>query len=129
MLETDYIFQLGQLEQFLEDKTFTLTPQFLTTERPDRAAECLIEGKVVILMHGSPFALVCPVTISEFFTTVEDKYVRFPFSNFMKVIRLIAILSSFLLPVSYFMYSLPIVFPNPFRCQGSDYFHFLVFMI
>lgn len=101
MLETDYIFQLGQLEQFLEDKTFTLTPQFLTTERPDRAAECLIEGKVVILMHGSPFALVCPVTISEFFTTVEDKYVRFPFSNFMKVIRLIAILSSFLLPGLY----------------------------
>lgn len=101
MLDTDYIFQLGQLEQFLEDKTFTLTPQFLTTERPDRACDCLIEGKVVILMHGSPFALVCPVTLSEFFTTVEDKYVRFPFANFMKVIRLVAILSSFLLPGLY----------------------------
>ena len=100
-LDTDYIFQLGQLEQFLEDKTFTLTPQFLTTERPDRAAECLIEGKVVILMHGSPFALVCPVTLSEFFTTVEDKYMRFPFANFIKAIRLIAILSSFLLPALY----------------------------
>ena len=101
MLDTDYIFQLGQLEQFLEEKTFTLTPQFLTTERPDRACNCLIEGKVVILMHGSPFALVCPVTLSEFFTTVEDKYVRFPFSNFMKMIRLVAILSSFLLPGLY----------------------------
>lgn len=105
MLDTDYIFQLGQLEQFLEDKTFTLTPQFLTTERPDRAAECLIEGKIVLLMHGSPFALVCPVTLLEFFTTVEDKYVRFPFSNFMKIIRLAAILSSFLLPGLYIAFT------------------------
>ena len=43
----------GQLEQFLEDATFTLTPQFLTTERPDRACECLIEGKVVIFAAGT----------------------------------------------------------------------------
>ena len=100
-LDCDYIFQLGQLEQFLEDTTFTLTPQFLTTERPDRACECLIEGKVVILMHGSPFALICPVTLTEFFTTVEDKYIRFPFSNFIKTTRLIAILFSFLLPGLY----------------------------
>lgn len=100
-IDSDYIFQLGQLEQFLEEKTFTLTPQFLTTERPDRACECLIEGKLVILMHGSPFALICPVTLTEFFTTVEDKYIRFPFSNFLKIIRLIAIISSFLLPGLY----------------------------
>lgn len=97
----DYIYQLGELEQFIEDKTFTLVPQFLTTERPDKASEALIEGKIVILLHGSPFALICPVTITEFFTTVEDKYIRFPYSNLIKIIRLLGIVASFLLPGLY----------------------------
>lgn len=101
LIAADYIFQLQELEQFIEDKTFALTPQFLTTERPDKACSALIEGKVVILLQGSPFALICPVTVTEFMATVEDKYIRFPFANLIRTIRLLGILFSFLLPGMY----------------------------
>ncbi len=100
-INADYVFQAGELEQFIEDSTFSLMPQMLTTERPDKAANALVEGKIVLILHGSPFALICPVTFSEFLTTVEDKYVRFPFAGLMKLIRIIGILCSFLLPGLY----------------------------
>jgi len=100
-IDADYIYQAGELEQFIEDSTFSLTPQFLTTERPDKTAEALTEGKIALLIHGSPFALIAPVAFTDFLTSTEDKYVRFPFANLMKCIRLIGILSSFLLSGLY----------------------------
>ena len=100
-INADYVFQAGELEQFIEDSTFSLMPQMLTTERPDKCANALVEGKVVLLLHGSPFALICPVTFAEFLTTVEDRYIRFPFAGLMKIIRIIGILCSFLLPGLY----------------------------
>ena len=100
-IDTDYIYQIGELEQFIEDSTFSLSPQFLTTERPDRASDALTEGKIVLIVHGSPFALIAPVAFSDFLTVTEDKYVRFPFANLMKLIRLIGIVSSFLLSGLY----------------------------
>ncbi|MBR4030835.1 MAG: spore germination protein, partial [Clostridia bacterium] len=100
-IDADYIYQLGELEQFIEDDTFALSPQFLTTERPDKTAEALVEGKIALVLHGSPFALLAPVSFTDFLTTTEDKFVRFPFANLMKFIRLIGIVSSFLLSGLY----------------------------
>ena len=100
-IDTDYIFQLGELEQYIEDSSFSLVPQFLTTERPDKAANDLIEGKIVLILQGSPFALIAPVTAGEFITTVEDSYIRFPFSNLIKLIRIAGIFMSFLLAGLY----------------------------
>lgn len=101
MIDADYIYQSGELEQFLEDSSYALTPQFLTTERPDKTAEALIEGKIALLMHGSPFALLAPVALTDFLTATEDKYVRFPFANLLKIIRIIGIVSSVLLSGLY----------------------------
>lgn len=100
-IDADYIFQSGELEQFIEDSTFSLVPQFLTTERPDKSANELIEGKVVLILQGSPFALIAPITAGDFITTVEDNYIRFPFANLIKVIRLIGVIMSFLLSGLY----------------------------
>lgn len=100
-IDADYIYQAGELEQFIEDDTFALSPQFLTTERPDKTAEELVEGKIALILHGSPFALIAPTALTDFLTTTEDKFVRFPFSFLMKFIRLIGIVSSFLLSGLY----------------------------
>ncbi|MBQ2897512.1 MAG: spore germination protein [Clostridia bacterium] len=100
-ISCDYIYQVSELEQFIEDSSFSLVPQMLKTERPDKTAESLIEGKIAVILQGSPFALVLPITISEFFTTVEDKNLRFPYSNMIRIIRLLGILASILLPGFY----------------------------
>ncbi len=100
-IDADFVYQAGEVEQFIEDKSFSLSPQLLTTERPDKTAAALVEGKVAVIVHGSPFALIAPVSFTEFLTSPEDQNVRFPFANLMKGIRLLGILSSFLLSGLY----------------------------
>lgn len=100
-IDADYVYQAGEVEQFIEDASFSLSPQFLTTERPDKTAAALVEGKIALIVHGSPFALIAPVAFTEFLTSPEDQNVRFPFANLMKAIRLLGILSSFLLSGIY----------------------------
>ncbi len=100
-IDADYVMQAGELEQYIEDSTFSLVPQMLTTERPDKASDSLIEGKIVLILQGSPLALVLPVTGAEFITATEDRYIRFPFAILMKLIRILGILASFLLSGLY----------------------------
>ena len=97
----DYIFAAAELEQLLEDKTFTTIPQFLSTERPDRASRALLDGRVVILVDGSPFVLIVPTTVFELNEAAEDNYLRFPYVNFIRTIRWIAFMLSLLLPGLY----------------------------
>ena len=81
-------------------KWFNPFPKFKFTERPDTAAACLLEGKVVILVDNSPSVMILPNSV--FDIIVEDNEYYFPtFTNvYLKVSRaLITILTVFLTPV------------------------------
>lgn len=97
-IEVDYIFDSGELEQLLEGFTFFPTPQILSTERPDRVAHNLADGKIAILLDGSPFALVLPINSFELTHTSEDQYLRYPYANLMRLMRVFAMLTALLLP-------------------------------
>lgn len=100
-IKVDYILDTGQLEQFLEDDAIIPAPQIIDTERPDRVAAMLTEGRVAIVMNGSPFALVVPTTLSALFHSAEDSYMRFPYVNFIRTIRIIGLILTLLLPAFY----------------------------
>ncbi|MDD4689849.1 MAG: spore germination protein [Eubacteriales bacterium] len=100
-IEFDYIFDSGELEQYIESNTFSVFPQIMSTERPDMVAASLADGKLAVFLDGSPFALVLPITLTDLTHTVEDRYLRMPYANLMVVIRLIALLSSTLLSGMY----------------------------
>lgn len=100
-IDVDYIMDTGELEQFIEDDPSLPAPQMLATERPDRVCTMLIEGRVAIIMHGSPFALVVPITSNDIMYSAEDQFLRFPYSNLLRFIRILAILMSLLLPGIY----------------------------
>ncbi len=100
-IEVDYIFAAAELEQFLEDKSVTTLPQFLSTERPDRASRALLEGRIVVLVDGSPFVLILPTSIFELNESAEDSYLRYPYVNMIRTIRWIAFFLSLLLPGLY----------------------------
>ena len=100
-IKTDNIFDSGVLEGFIQDHPYALTPQILSTERPDRVAANLVIGKVALLVDGSPYALIVP---SSFFTiaqSAEDVYLRWPYGSFIRVIRMFGLLVGFLLPGLY----------------------------
>ena len=98
---TDYISETGALEEFLEDHPRSLIPQMLSTERPDRLASHLSEGYVGVVMQNSPFSLAIPATFSIFLHAAEDYYLRWPFGNFLRLIRVGSIFIALLLPSIY----------------------------
>ncbi|MGZ7441196.1 spore germination protein [Paenibacillus sp. TH7-28] len=100
-IHTDSILESGYIEEFIQDTTFTPFPTIMNTERPDAAAGSLLEGQVVILVDGSPFVLICPVTFFKFFLSSEDYYQRYDISSFLRGIRLLAFLVAMLLPSIY----------------------------
>ena len=97
----DYVLTSAELEMYIEDKTYSVIPQFLSTERPDRTAKALLDGKVAILVDGSPYALLMPVTFFELNESSEDSYLRLPYTNLLRIVRAMAFFVSVLLPGLY----------------------------
>ncbi|HEY8463192.1 MAG TPA: spore germination protein [Bacillota bacterium] len=98
---SDYIAETGALEEFIEDHPKSIIPQMLSTERPDRLAAHLREGYVGIVMANSPYSLIVPTTFTIFLHAAEDYYLRWPFGNFLRLIRGLAIFMALLLPAFY----------------------------
>lgn len=97
-IDTSYIFSSGDIEMLIEDTSFLPITRTLKTERPDRAASLLAEGKVVIVVHGSPFVIALPTTAADLIEASEDNYVRVPEANFMRFVRLAGMYVSLFLP-------------------------------
>jgi spore germination protein KA len=100
-IQTSAIFDSGSLEDFITDKTWTPFPTVYSTERPDTIAANLIEGKIAILVDGSPFVLLVPVGITDFFQVSEDYYQPFMMSTFIRWIRYLAFFISLILPAVF----------------------------
>lgn len=100
-IKTDYIADSGILSQFIEDNPYNLKPTIFTTERPDRVASKLVEGRVAIIVDGSPFVLVVPTTLYEQLHTGEETYIRWQYGTYLRYLRALAFLVSFLAPGVY----------------------------
>ena len=73
-------------------------PQYQTTERPDRAVQEILKGKVVILCDNSPEALILPGNFSSFMESSEDWYHRFEMASFLRILRYLAVIMATVLP-------------------------------
>jgi len=100
-VKTDSLYGAGYLEQFIEDNFYSPFPQIQNTERPDKAVAALLEGRVVLLVDGTPFALIVPAVFSQFYQTTEDYDTRFLMASMIRLIRLIALLFSLIFPSLY----------------------------
>lgn len=100
-ISVDYIISIEQVMQFMEESTFASTTQIMSTERPDKVARALVEGRAALLLNGSPRALIFPTTAFELTHSASDEYLRVPYANMSRIIRLIAIFMSILLPGLY----------------------------
>src|SRR5699024_289478 len=100
-INIDYLVSSGQLEQLIEDNSKYSLPQVIATERPDKTSTYLLEGRVVVIVNGSPYALIVPATFIDFLESSEDKNIKYQFANLLKVIRIGALLITLLLPGIY----------------------------
>mgnify|MGYP001632523519 CR=1 FL=1 len=99
--QIDGILDSGMLEQLTEDVWYSPFPQYQTTERPDRAVQEILKGKVVILCDNSPEALILPGNFSSFMESSEDWYHRFEMASFLRILRYLAVIMATVLPGLY----------------------------
>lgn len=85
--EIDGILDSGVIEQLTEKKRYSPFPQFQTTQRPDRAAMAILEGRIVLLSDNSPVALILPATYNSFIQTGDDYYNRWEIASFTRILR------------------------------------------
>lgn len=100
-IETEYIYSSSDIEMMIEDSTYFPLTKTLKTERPDRVASMLADGKVAVIVQGSPFAIILPTTTADLIEATEDNYVRVPEANLMRFVRLFGMALSVLLPGAF----------------------------
>ncbi len=101
-IRTDGALSVGRIEQLIEDYTYLPTPQMLKTERPDRAARAILDGRLVLLVEGSPLAGVLPITLQAIMESGEDADMRQPVGTVVRCIRMLGAALSVWLP-AYFL--------------------------
>ena len=99
-ISIDGIMDSSYLKSYLEG-SHTLFPSVMMSERPDRASQALLEGKVVIITDLSPYALILPSFFFDYFHTVDDYYQKNLNTSFIRIIRVIAFLVAIFLPAIY----------------------------
>ncbi|MFB4261364.1 spore germination protein [Shouchella clausii] len=97
----DEIIDSSYIAQLISDDSNSIFPQLIDTERPDRVAAMLAEGKVAVIVDGSPHALTGPTSFVEFFSAFEDYFLPWPLASAFRLIRLCAVLFSILSTALY----------------------------
>ncbi len=100
-IDADMIYDSGYLEQYIEENPYSPFPQMQLTERPDKAAAELAEGRIAVVVDTSPFVILLPVVLASFYQASEDYYQRWEIMSFIRLIRYAAGFLAFSLPGLY----------------------------
>lgn len=98
---TDSILESGYIEQFIEDAPGSIFSTIGYTEKPDVVAAKILEGRVAIIVDGTPFVLTAPYLFLESFQAAEDYYFRPYFATLLRIIRIFGFIITALAPAFY----------------------------
>lgn len=97
-IQTESILSAGQLEQWISDRTFSIFPLFDYITRPDFTIECMLRGRFIIIVDGSPMVLIGPANLTELTKSPEDLHFPYYFVLFQRMLRLVGIVIAIFLP-------------------------------
>ena len=100
-IEIDSVTDTGTLKHLISKETKTIFPTTITTERPDKVASALLQGKTAIIIDNCPFALIMPVDINDFFLSQDDKDSNYINNSLTRVLRYLAFFITILTPGVY----------------------------
>lgn len=121
-IDIDAILDSGYIEQFIEDDFLSPFPQMQMTERPDKVASALLEGRVAIIVDNTPFVIIVPTVLASFYQSSEDYYQRWEIMSFVRIIRYIAGVLAVCLPGLYIAIAVyhPSMIPMELILKMSD---------
>lgn len=100
-IQIDGILESGYIEEFIQDGVYTPFQTVFNSERPDAIAAGLLEGRVAILVDGTPFVLLVPGLFVHYFQASEDYYQRADIGSLLRILRVVAFFLALLAPSLY----------------------------
>ncbi len=100
-IDTDAVLDAGILEQYIEDAPFSLFPTVNYTERPEIAAARILEGRVAVMIDGTPVVNTVPMLFFESFQTADDYNFRWIFATTLRWVRFLAFMLTIIMPALY----------------------------
>jgi len=100
-INIDGIADSGCVEQLIEKNWLSPFPEMQLTERPDKAASSILEGRIAIIVDNSPFVILVPVTLNTLFQSAEDYYSRWQVMSITRLLRFIGAFVAVSLPALY----------------------------
>lgn len=97
----DAIIDYGCIQPYLDTNRLSFFTAVGNTERPDTLSSKLLEGRVAVMIDGTPFALIVPYLFTENFQTLDDYDNRPYFATFIRVLKFLAFILSMLVPGVY----------------------------
>ncbi|MFZ3591734.1 spore germination protein [Bacillus sp. DJP31] len=102
-IKIDGILESGYIEELIEDTPRSPFTTIMSTERPDKVAAAILEGRVVIFVDNTPFALIVPTYFWQLLQASDDYYVKYTAGSFFRVVRYFAFIISLTLTSLYVM--------------------------
>ncbi|MGN1304396.1 MAG: spore germination protein [Oscillospiraceae bacterium] len=100
-MKLETILSGGYVEPFLNNTRLSLFSGVSVTERPDVFCAKILEGRIGVMIEGTPFALILPALFIENFQTLDDYTFRPYYTTFIRWVRYIAFIASVFLPAVY----------------------------
>ncbi len=100
-LDVESILESGYIEEYIEDAPFSPFSTIGYSEKPDVVAARMLEGRVAILVDGTPFVLTAPMLFVESFQTAEDYYARPLYASLTRLLRFAAFFITIFGPAIY----------------------------
>ncbi|BFH63144.1 spore germination protein [Paenibacillus azoreducens] len=100
-IDIDGILEGGYIEEQIQDEIKTPFPTVYNSERPDTIAAGLLEGRIAIIVDGTPFVLLIPALFVQFFQSPEDYYERADIGTLIRLLRYLAFFIALLAPSMY----------------------------
>ncbi len=102
-IQIDGIIDSGYVLEFIEDAPFSPFTTVQSTERPDKVAASILEGRVAVFVDNSPFVLILPTYFWQYLQASDDYYTKYFSGTFYRLIRFFALLISLVLTSIYVM--------------------------
>lgn len=100
-IKLDSVLESNYIEEMIQDHRYSPFPTVYNSERPDVIASAILEGRIAILVEGTPFVLVVPALFVQFFQSSEDYYQRWDFASLVRLLRYLCFGIALLAPSLY----------------------------
>ncbi len=100
-INIDGILNTGVIKNLITKENNSIFPTTITTERPDKVCSSLLKGKIIILVDNSPFAIIIPACLNDFFLQTEDTYSKSINISLTRIIRYLSFFITLLTPAIY----------------------------